>query len=282
MYVDPEILAGLDETQKQTLFCKMREEQIRRWSVWEQTIGEKKIPLSPKQNTKSLVKRNVDFLKGEDNEPWVWVMGEHAQDKTIEDILAEEAQAKAHQQAMIETIELRKSVEAELSDIIEYENDRNCDSEPTKGKLSVSDDEEMMSTPKIEEMEIYCSVDELRERMNQIKLPPPTINTNSNNNINNSTLQSSVNKRNYQNLYGNRLTNFNFANNPDDKKNVLQEISLNKPTQRVSARIAQWETRVIGERTNEIYKRMQKKQQECAKEAEEAAKKHEEFWKEQG
>lgn len=55
-----------------------------------------------------------------------------------------------------------------------------------------------------------------------------------------------------------------------------------RPQAKVSARVAMWEQKVIGERTNEIFKGIQKKQQECAKEAEEAAKKQEELWKEQG
>lgn len=58
MYVDPEILAELDDQQKQTLFCKMREEQVRRWKVWNDKLGDD-IP-KPKSNKK----KSVSFLHG--------------------------------------------------------------------------------------------------------------------------------------------------------------------------------------------------------------------------
>uniref|UniRef100_A0A1B0CM94 Uncharacterized protein n=1 Tax=Lutzomyia longipalpis TaxID=7200 RepID=A0A1B0CM94_LUTLO len=245
MRVDQELLEGLTETEKQTLFCIMREEQVRRWRVWDQEESSKR-----RQSTDSRTK-SVDFLMGEDGEPWVWVMGEHPDDKSIEEILAEEAQQRARELAEIEAKELRKSVEVKLSDIIELD-------QITSSKL---EDDEM---PKIEDMEIYCSVDELRERINNSQNAPAV-------------------PPNKPTGYK-AITNFNINSNAGDKKrDVLQEISLNsKATQKVAARVQLWEQRLIGERTCEILKGMQKKQQDAAREAEEAAKQEEELWKEQG
>lgn len=52
-------------------------------------------------------KKKVKFLTSTDGDPWVWVMGEHKDDKTIEQILEEEARQKATQQAKREAEELR-------------------------------------------------------------------------------------------------------------------------------------------------------------------------------
>jgi SH2 domain-containing protein 4A len=52
-------------------------------------------------------KKEVDFLMGSDGEPWVWVMGEHPDDLSIEVILEQEAREKARRQAEMEAEQLR-------------------------------------------------------------------------------------------------------------------------------------------------------------------------------
>ncbi|XP_022697051.1 putative mediator of RNA polymerase II transcription subunit 29 isoform X1 [Varroa jacobsoni] len=70
MYIEPALLAELDDEQKSVLFCKMREEQIRRWK---QREAENQHEI-PKANGTS--KKRVGFLLGADGEPWTWVVGE--------------------------------------------------------------------------------------------------------------------------------------------------------------------------------------------------------------
>lgn len=257
MYIDPEILAGLDETQKQTLFCKMREEQIRRWRLWDQKYEQNLETIEQNKLNNNSDKRSVSFRTGTDGEVWVWVMGEHPDDKTIDEILADEAKQCARELAEIETKELRKSYVAELSEIIDYDSD--C-------SINKIENVELLDSPKIDDMEIYCSVDELRDRLNKA------------NNISNKTAPK-INSFN-QNMYSSRISNYNLSSIKGDKVEILKDSSF-KPSQKVSAKIALWEKRVITEKTNEIYRRIQMKQQESVKEAEEAARKQEELWQEQ-
>uniref|UniRef100_A0A669QHE8 SH2 domain containing 4A n=1 Tax=Phasianus colchicus TaxID=9054 RepID=A0A669QHE8_PHACC len=90
MYIDPDLLAELSEEQKQILFYKMRQEQIRRWKEREAAADKVsgKKPLPKKASTKS-----VQWKLGADNDVWVWVMGEHPSDKSYAAI-CEEIQAQ--------------------------------------------------------------------------------------------------------------------------------------------------------------------------------------------
>lgn len=89
MRIEPEILHGLTDQEKQTLFCIMREEQVKRWSDWdkqraeaersqqdqamnnEDTYNSVNLSQSTKRS-KKLKKYSVEFLLGADGEPWVW------------------------------------------------------------------------------------------------------------------------------------------------------------------------------------------------------------------
>lgn len=51
--------------------------------------------------------QKIKFLEGKDGQPWVWVMGDHKDDKTIEQILEEETLERARRQAEEEAEVLR-------------------------------------------------------------------------------------------------------------------------------------------------------------------------------
>lgn len=266
MYVDPEILSGLDEYQKQTLFCKMREEQIRRWRIREQESDSH--ATSAKISTPNKKNKNVSFREDDEGEPWVVVIepaiytdsDSDDSDLSIKKPGHEEAKQRARELAEIETKELRRQYKEIITDFDNGHHLTNC-----KKDNNTLGDDPLVTMPIIDDMEIYCSVDELRERMNQTKL------------ITNGNGISPASKLKNGNSQKNQI-NFSFSGNQNEKNVVLKEISNNKPTQKVSAKIALWEQRVIGEKTNEIYQRLRKKQKE---QAQEEAKKQEEAWKEQ-
>jgi len=49
----------------------------------------------------------VSFLEDSDGQPWTWVMGEHKNDKTVEQILEAETQEIAKQRAELEAQQFR-------------------------------------------------------------------------------------------------------------------------------------------------------------------------------
>ncbi|XP_017722774.1 PREDICTED: SH2 domain-containing protein 4A isoform X2 [Rhinopithecus bieti] len=134
MYIDPDLLAELSEEQKQILFFKMREEQIRRWKEREAAMERKEsLPVKPrpkKENGKS-----VHWKLGADKEVWVWVMGEHHLDKPYDvlcdEIIAERARLKAEQEAE----ELRKTHSEEFTNSLKTKSQYN-DLQPPDNQLT--------------------------------------------------------------------------------------------------------------------------------------------------
>ncbi|XP_025064594.1 SH2 domain-containing protein 4A isoform X2 [Alligator sinensis] len=93
MYVDPDLLAELSEEQKQILFFKMRQEQVRRWKERETATDKSSTKKPAPRKAKG---KSVKWKLGADSEVWVWVMGEHTLDKPYDmicdQILAQRAQ----------------------------------------------------------------------------------------------------------------------------------------------------------------------------------------------
>ncbi|XP_049876374.1 SH2 domain-containing protein 4B-like [Pectinophora gossypiella] len=259
MWVDPEILAELDETQKQTLFCKMREEQVRRWQAWDQKISKEESD-EPKFTKNG--KKQVQFLKGEDGEPWVWVMGEHKDDKSIETILAEEARQRALAQARQEAHQLRKSVEKELTQLIDY---KPLDSLEQKFDLSPKSIDSLEDN-----LEIYCTVDELRHRIEALEPEVPD-----KQDISKKTAYCNENL----NLELNKNTlHFNFI---EGKRDVLQDLGIPNTGDGVSHRVAAWERRVAAARAGDILRGLKARRARTLRDAQLHAQEDEAAWREQ-
>ncbi|GCB60756.1 hypothetical protein scyTo_0003995 [Scyliorhinus torazame] len=109
MCIEPELLAELNEEQKQILFFKMRQEQIRRWKEREEKL-EPKEREPPTKNGKS-----VNWLLAADSDVWVWVMGEGPGDKPYDHVCDEIIAERARQQAQKEAGELREPSKRLLS-----------------------------------------------------------------------------------------------------------------------------------------------------------------------
>ncbi|XP_030628177.1 SH2 domain-containing protein 4B [Chanos chanos] len=112
MYVEPELLAELNEEQRQILFYEIRREQVRRWT--ERESREESWEKSPASHQGDGERRNVQWLKGRDGEVWVWVMGEAPGDKPYEQIVQEWMEEKARRQAQQEAEEQWQAKEAEI------------------------------------------------------------------------------------------------------------------------------------------------------------------------
>ncbi|KAK2160808.1 hypothetical protein LSH36_127g19009 [Paralvinella palmiformis] len=124
MYIDPEILAELDEESKQILFCKMREEQVRRWKEKEEKFEKEESKKSQKSKNKKIGKKSVNFLKAADGNPWVWVMGEHESDLSVEQILEKEAKDSAEQEAQKEVEQLERTEQVKLARLLHDEQEK--------------------------------------------------------------------------------------------------------------------------------------------------------------
>ncbi|XP_056592274.1 SH2 domain-containing protein 4A [Triplophysa dalaica] len=111
MFIDPDLLSELNEEQKHVLFLKMREEQIRRWREREVRLEKEE---AARVKVKKVSGKSVSFLKGLDDDVWVWVMGEHSLDKPYDQICDEILAESAALQAQREAQHIRAKKEAEL------------------------------------------------------------------------------------------------------------------------------------------------------------------------
>ncbi|XP_016106716.1 SH2 domain-containing protein 4B-like [Sinocyclocheilus grahami] len=111
MFVDPELLAELNEEQRQILFYKIRQEQVRRWTERDSQEGSWERPLTEERDEN---RKSIQWLQGRDGEVWVWVMGDAPGDKPYQMIVKELMEERARRQAQLEAQELWRKKEEEI------------------------------------------------------------------------------------------------------------------------------------------------------------------------
>ncbi|CAC5385314.1 SH2D4A [Mytilus coruscus] len=134
----------------------MRQEQVRRWKENEDKHEERKKPTKP---SKAGIK-NVSFMHGKDGKEWVWVMGDHRNDRTIQQILDDEAQRNADKQADIELEKQRIKEEKEFQRKIDEEQ-RRLEREKAEREAELKRKEE--------EAALYASLKEAREAAKRLE-----------------------------------------------------------------------------------------------------------------
>lgn len=121
-------------------------------------------------------------------------MGNHENDRTIEQIIEQEAREEARKQAEKEAQQIRKSVEAELSELLDL----------NQKQIEAMEAAQRMDDNGTGSLDIYNTVEEMKER---ISAPfPKTVARKTSNNIN----------------------HIHTDNGVSEKRETLNEISLNK------------------------------------------------------
>ncbi|XP_071829725.1 SH2 domain-containing protein 4B-like [Apostichopus japonicus] len=155
MYIDPEVLAELSEEQTQVLYYKMREEQIRRYMEWSER--EEKKPQSP---SKKKSHKKINWKHGADGDIWVWVMGDHRNDRPYEELLENSRRLEANRLAEEELrIQRQQQEEQEKKLRAEEEAKRKRLKEEEDRLAKVRRDLEQKRR-KAEEAAIYASLKE--------------------------------------------------------------------------------------------------------------------------
>ncbi|XP_057314771.1 SH2 domain-containing protein 4B-like [Hydractinia symbiolongicarpus] len=176
MFIDPELLEELSEEQKQILFFKMREEQIRRWTVEEKKLTEEE-KLKPRPKKKSA--KNVRFYCDDEDKVIVDIITDEVDVTDFKKKQEEAALKRAEEQARKEAEEKRKKEleeiearrKAEEKKLKEEEERLKKERQQKEAELRRQEEEEAVRLKSIKEAQLQKekAKQEKREREERIR-----------------------------------------------------------------------------------------------------------------